>query len=195
MPNFVTLANKSCSQDCRDFKGHDSVKCVNFRWAVRCGLSYNQNETEYGCSSTATERPDASLEGAGSRPAIRFLSHSTFCPSNFLDGPLRLGYLVKSFGTSGLISRAIGQPMGSQLALCPSHFYRAESRRLSNSMVEYRPIKAEAAGSTPVSDAYSCPMFPVKAVSTGRRIGLSFITTKSRVRVPPPVPDAGVAQW
>lgn len=52
------------------------------------------NETECGCSSTATERPNARSGDAGSRPAFRFLSHSTFCPSSFLDGPLSLGYLV-----------------------------------------------------------------------------------------------------
>ncbi len=33
-----------------------------------------------------------------------------------------------------------------------------------------------------------------QALSTGRRIGLSSITTWSRVRLPPPEPNAGVAQ-
>jgi hypothetical protein len=32
-------------------------------------------------------------------------------------------------------------------------------------------------------------------ISTGRRIGLSLITTWSPVRVRPPEPNAGVAQW
>jgi hypothetical protein len=32
-------------------------------------------------------------------------------------------------------------------------------------------------------------------LSTGRRIGLSLITTWSPVRVRPPEPNAGVAQW
>ena len=31
--------------------------------------------------------------------------------------------------------------------------------------------------------------------TTGRWIGLSLITTRSRVRIQPPAPDAGVAQW
>ena len=55
-------------------------------------------------------------------------------------------------------------------------FYRAESRRLSNSKVECRPLKPEAAGSNPASDAVSCPSFLVctPAISTGRRIGLSL---------------------
>jgi len=35
----------------------------------------------------------------------------------------------------------------------------------------------------------------VEDFTTGRRIGLSLITTWSLVRVRPPVPDAGVAQW
>jgi hypothetical protein len=54
--------------------------------------------------------------------------------------------------------------------------YRAESRRLSNSMVECRPIKPEAAGSNPASDAVSCPslLLCTPAISTGRRIGLSL---------------------
>ena len=54
--------------------------------------------------------------------------------------------------------------------------YRAESRRLSNSMVECRPLKPEAAGSTPAFDAVSCPslLLCTPAISTGRRIGLSL---------------------
>ena len=55
-----------------------------------------KNETERGCSSTATELPGESAGDAGSSPAIRFLSHSTFCPSSLSDGPLIMGYLVKS---------------------------------------------------------------------------------------------------
>ena len=44
--------------------------------------------------------------------------------------------------------------------LIAANFFRAESRRLSNSMVECRPLKPEAAGSTPASDAVPCPKFP-----------------------------------
>src|SRR5215469_2621865 len=53
-------------------------------------VDYRQaNETERGCSSTAIERPNASSGDAGSRPAFRFLSHSTFCPSIKTSSPPR----------------------------------------------------------------------------------------------------------
>ena len=50
------------------------------------------NETERGCSSTATEQPEESPEDAGSRPAFLFRLHSNSCPLSLSDGPLSLGY-------------------------------------------------------------------------------------------------------
>ena len=56
----------------------------------------SKNETDCGCSSTAIERPGESPGGAGSRPAIRFLTHDIFCPSSFSDGPLSQDYRQKA---------------------------------------------------------------------------------------------------
>ena len=54
---------------------------------------------------------------------------------------------------------ATGQPVdGPTRLLSVVPFHRAEGRRLSNSKVECRPCKPEAAGSTPASDAVPCPM-------------------------------------
>ena len=41
------------------------------------------NETECGCSSTATEHPRASVGDAGSRPAFRFLTTASFVHRSF----------------------------------------------------------------------------------------------------------------
>ena len=98
-------------------------------------------------SSTATERLDTS-GNVGSMPIGR---------ANF-DGPLSLGYRKRETA-SGCKSRAIRQLMNSHLALCPSfHFIGPNVVRLSNSMAEHRPCKPEVAGSTPASDAISCPI-------------------------------------
>ena len=59
--------------------------------------------------------------------------------------------------------RAGSNPAQSDNRLIPNSlfvrrsFHRAECRRLPNSMVEFRP-RAGVAGSTPASDAVSCPM-------------------------------------
>jgi hypothetical protein len=96
-----------------------------FRWAVRCGFSHHQ-ETERGCSSTATEQPGASPGDAGSRPAFLFPLHSTSCPSSFLRA-VDSGLSGKSSPrtVSGFEPRAIGQPMDSQVAPCP-HFFEVK---------------------------------------------------------------------
>ena len=74
-----------------------------------------------------------------------------------LDGPLSLDYR-KWETASGCKSRTIRRLMNFQLALCPSlHFIGPNVVRLSNSMVEFRP-RAGVAGSTPASDAISCPI-------------------------------------
>ena len=86
----VTVSIFACDADCA---GANPVALTISVFDGPFVVGYRTpNETERGCSSTAIERPDASSGDAGSRPAFRFLSHSTFCPSSFSDGPLSLGY-------------------------------------------------------------------------------------------------------
>ena len=64
-------------------------------------------------------------------------------------------------------------------------------------MVEFR-LHAGGAGSTPAFDAVPYPIAFVAVRQHFRRVaglGYRFIRAWSRVRVPPPAPDAGVAQW
>src|SRR6266545_1799125 len=85
----VTVSISACDADCA---GANPVALTISVFDGPLVVDYRtQNEIERGCSSTAIERPDASSGDAGSRPAFRFLSHSTFCPSSFSDGPLSLG--------------------------------------------------------------------------------------------------------
>ena len=56
-------------------------------------------------------------------------------------------------------------------------------------------LDREAAGSNPAESKPVRISLPNALVSTGRRIGLSLITTRSLVRVQPSAPKAGVAQW
>ena len=99
----------------------------------------SKNETDCGCSSTAIERPGESPGGAGSRPAIRFLSHSTICPSSFFDGPLSQDYRQKA-GNRQRVQTPPSPPHG-EVSCSPfvrRVLHRAECVRLSNSMVEFR---------------------------------------------------------
>ena len=90
-----------------------------------------QNETNCRCSSTATEQPNASSGDAGSRPAIRFLNHSTSCPSTWPYAPCAstsdmlwsLGYWKKPFiGEAGSKPVQLGNRLTTHLASCPSSF-------------------------------------------------------------------------
>ena len=60
---------------------------------------------------------------------------------------------------SGFKARPSRQSAGFPARLLSVVFYRAESRRLSNSMAEYRPLKPEAAGSIPASRRSLLPDF------------------------------------
>ena len=76
-----------------------------------------------------------------------------------LDGPLSLDYRKKPCITwqAGSNPAQPGNRLTNQSRSLSVIIFRAESRRLSNSMVEFRP-RAGVAGSTPASDAISCPM-------------------------------------
>ena len=97
--------------------------------------------------------------------------------ANF-DGPLN--WVI---GKSGFEPQAGSNPvqpgnwLTTQLVSCPSRFYRAESRRLSNSMVEFRPARLELQVRL-LRPTRSLARFFFAAMcltfSTGRRIGLSL---------------------
>ena len=76
-----------------------------------------------------------------------------------LDGPLSLDYRQKPCiaWQAGSNPAQPGNRLTNQSRLLSVIIFRAESRRLSNSTVEFRP-RAGVAGSTPASDAVSCPM-------------------------------------
>ena len=93
--------------------------------------------------------------------------------ANF-DGPLSLDYRQKRPRAAiRFKSCATGQLVDDPTRLLSVvQFIGPNVVRLSNSMVEFRPC-AGVAGSTPASDAISCPI--AFQFSTGRRIGLSPI--------------------
>ena len=112
---------------------------------------------------------------------------------------VEFGLSVKRETASAFKPRTIGQPMDSQLALCPSFLFWmgrcASVIKLGSSTALEQLAKSEKMRVRLPSrniEVVSCPSF---TISTGRRIGLSFITTWSPVRVRPPEPNAGVAQW
>src|SRR6267142_1812553 len=77
-------------------------------------------------------------------------------------------------------------------------FRRAAEFGLSNWVAQTATeqlVKTRRCGFDSRPETSKPPLVHPSAFSTGRRIGLSLITTRSPVRVRPPAPNAGVAQW
>ena len=115
---------------------------------------------------------------------------------------VEFGLSVKRETASAFKPRTIGQPMDSQLAslsVVPFGMGRcALVIELRSSNARERLVQTRRCGfeSRPETSKPSLVHPPsAKPFSTGRRIGLSFINAWSPVRVRPPAPDAGVAQW
>ena len=115
---------------------------------------------------------------------------------------VEFGLSVKRETASAFKPRTIGQPMDSQLAslsVVPFGMDRcALVIELGSSNTRERLVQTRRYGfeSGPETSKPSLVHPPsAKPFSTGRRIGLSFINAWSPVRVRPPAPDAGVAQW
>ena len=85
----------------------------------------------------------------------------------------------------------------THLASCPSSFRMgrcASVIELGSSTALEHLVKTRRCGFDSRPETSKPPLVHPPAFSTGRRIGLSFITTWSPVRVRPPEPNAGVAQ-
>jgi len=98
--------------------------------------------------------PEAGPGGPGSIPGRSASVRSRHLSIESFGRAVELGLSVKRETASGFEPRAIGKPVDSQLALCPSSLFR------------------RVAG-----------------------LGYRLVSAWSRVRIPPPAPDAGVAQW
>ena len=115
---------------------------------------------------------------------------------------VEFGLSVKRETASAFKPRTIGQPMDSQLAslsVVPFGMGRcALVIELRSSNARERLVQTRRYGfeSRPETSKPSL-VHPISAkpFSTGRRIGLSFITTWSLVRVQPSAQHAEVAQW
>ena len=114
---------------------------------------------------------------------------------------VEFGLSVKSrnFGASAFKPRTVGQLMDSQLAslsVVPFGMGRcALVIELRSSNARERLVQTRRYGFESRPETSKPSLVHPSAFSTGRRIGLSFITTWSPVRVRPPEPNAGVAQW
>src|SRR5580698_9917403 len=110
-----------------------------------------------------------------------------------------MGYLVKRATASGFEHRTIGQPVGSQLASCPSIFRAGPlgfDYRTGSSTERGHPVLTGRHGfdSRPEnrSRLLPAPSFPF---FDGSQDWVTLIRTRSLVRVQPSAPIAGVAQW
>src|SRR5258708_34436673 len=139
-------------------------------------------------SSTAIEHPKKfGSRGFDSHRARQFRRAAEF------------GLSAKRETASAFKPRTIGQPMDSHLASCPSFLFGmgrcALVIELSSSTAKEQLVKTRRCGFDSRPETSKPPFVHPSAFSTGRRIGLSLITTRSPVRVRPPAPNAGVAQW
>src|SRR5437762_2496687 len=121
------------------------------------------------------------------------------------DGPLSLGYRQKRpRAASRFKSCATGQPVDDPSRLLSVVFFRmgccASVIELGSSTASEHLVKTRRCGFDSRPETSKPSLVHPSPFSTGRRIGLSLITTWSRVRVPPPAPilavckHAGVAQ-
>ena len=111
---------------------------------------------------------------------------------------VEFGLSVKRETASAFKPRTIGRLMDAHLASCPSFLLGwAAVLRLSNWVAQLRQhlVKTRRCGFDSRPETSRPPLVHPSTFSTGRRIGLSFITTWSPVRIRPPEPNAGVAQW
>ena len=115
----------------------------------------------------------------------------------YLDGPLSLGYRRSGQPRAGSNPAPAARWLGFQLAFCPSSIRVGPlcfGYRTGSSIEKEQPVQTGRCGFDSRPET-SKPFFVRPQLSTGRRIGLSLITTWSPVRVRPPEPNAGVAQW
>ena len=112
---------------------------------------------------------------------------------------VEFGLSVKRETASAFKPRTIGQLMDSHLAPCPSFLFGmgrcASVIELGSSTALEYLVKTRRCGFDSRPETSKSSLVHPSAFSTGRRIGLSFITTWSPVRVRPPEPNAGGAQW
>ena len=138
-------------------------------------------------SSTAREHPvEFGRRGFDSHRARQFRRAAEF------------GLSVKRETASAFKPRTIGQPMDSHLASCPSSIRMgrcASIIELGSSTATEHLVKTRRCGFDSRPETSRPVLVHPSAFSTGRRIGLSLITTWSPVRIRPPEPNAGVAQW
>ncbi len=119
--------------------------------------------------------------------------------ANF-DGPLSLGYRQKRPRAAiRFKSCATGQPVDDPSRLLSVVRFGmgrcASVIELGSSTATEHLVKTRRCGFDSRPETSKPSLVHPSAFSTGRRIGLSLITTWSPVRVRPPEPNAGVAQW
>ena len=112
---------------------------------------------------------------------------------------VEFGLSVKRETASAFDPRTIGQLMDSHLAPCPSFLFGmgrwASVIELGSSTALEHLVKTRRCGFDSRPETSKSSLVHPSAFSTGRRIGLSFITTWSLVRVQPSAQYAEVAQW
>ena len=162
----------------------------HFRWAEVDRLS--SAKAKEGVASWATVRALRVRFPAWSASA-----RSRHLSIEFFRRAVESGLSVKSrcVGTSGFKPRAIRRLMESQLASCPSSLLGR-----TQTVIVVQPVERPAWTGKQQVRILPNPKpvrisLPNALLSTGRRIGLSLITTRSLVRVQPSAPEAGVAQW
>ncbi len=132
-------------------------------------------------SSTAIEHPKKfGRRGFDSHRARQFRRAAEF------------GLSAKRETASAFIPRTIGQLMDSHLASCPSFLFGmgrcALVIELGSSNARERLVQTRRYGFDSRPETSKPPLVHPSAFSTGRRIGLSLITTWSPVRVRLPAP-------
>jgi hypothetical protein len=140
-------------------------------------------------SSTAIEHPKkVGRRGFDSHRARQFRRAAEF------------GLSAKRETASAFKPRTIGQPMNSHLSFSPSFFFLgwAAVLWLSNCVAQMREsvsYKREDAGSIPVQKHRGRLLSILQHFRRVAGLGYRLLSAWSPVRVRPPAPDAGVAQW